>query len=612
MTTFFSSHRLLTLTAVCASAVVIAASAIPAQAAAQSSPALNASHSASHPVVAEVLDPEWEGVAEGDDAAGSEVEEGLDPAGAESDPSEEDGEAQAGDEGEREEGPGEEIGYPRGDYPALPLDKGVLRLSGENRYATAAQVAGRVTNASGHAETVFVASGASYADGLTIGALAAYTGSPVLLVQPNAVPAATAARVKALHPDRIVIAGGTGAVSDAALRTLSKSAPEARVERIGGADRYETAALISSHFPTGSPAFLATGTAFPDALSASAAASKLAGPVLLTPGFRSSSTAAAALAALQPASLHVVGGKWSHLDLSSMQSAAGTSSVEQLAGPDRYATSAAVARKFWETGSPTTVYATGRAFADAMVGVAAAKAFDAPILLTNGGCRTSEVAQAGSRQSRVVVLGGSGAVSDYAYNANCITPSPLRAVPTYKNGAYSFNIAWSGQQTGYWCGPASAYMVLGRLGLTRSVEGVPLSQAALASNAYIETERFGRTRWEGNHLGKGIQRWTGHDLYSQHPSPNPAALRSRVKDAFLKTGRPVMLHQTIKPDRPVINNQRNRDTTHVLVVNSYDPHTDTLTILDSAAGVVWPDSARSFKIKVADMAKYLVELGLYY
>ena len=506
----------------------------------------------------------------------------------------------------------EDAAFLPGIYPAQPAKKGMQRLAGTDRYATAAAVAARVANATDQVDTVFIASGQSYADGLTISALAAYSGSPMLLVQPTALPAVTKARITALNPKHIVIAGGQGAISDPVLNSLGKALPDAQIERIAGQDRYATAALIAERFPTGSSAFLATGQNFPDALAAAAAASKLGGPVLLTPGFRSDSATRESLRNLQPESVYLVGGQWSNSDINSVQSAAGVASAKKLTGADRYETSAAVAKQFWGATAETVVYATGRTFADAMVGASAARAFDAPILLTNGGCRTQAVAKVAANQSSMILLGGTAAVSDYAYTNTCITASKFQATPSFKNGTYSFNIAWAGQQTNYWCGPASAYMVLKRLGFSKSVQGHNLTQANLASNTYLETERNGRTLWPGNYMGQGIQRWTGRALYSQESSPNTTTLRNRIVNSFLKTGRPIMVHQTITPDLPIINNQRSRDTTHVLVVNSYNPQTDTVTLLDPAAGVVWPNAARSFTIKVGDLTKYLSALGLYY
>jgi len=54
-------------------------------------------------------------------------------------------------------------------------------------------------------------------------------------------------------------------------------------ERIGGKNRYDTAAVIAKHFhKTAQTAYLATGEDFPDALTAGLIAGKANAPLLLT------------------------------------------------------------------------------------------------------------------------------------------------------------------------------------------------------------------------------------------------------------------------------------------------------------------------------------------
>src|SRR5690606_20885373 len=83
-----------------------------------------------------------------------------------------------------------------------------------------------------------------------------------------------------LAPERIVLLGGTGAVSEAVAETLEDVAA---VERTYGTDRYGTAAEVAGDVAPGAPVvYLATGRDFPDALSGSAVAGAQDAPVLLT------------------------------------------------------------------------------------------------------------------------------------------------------------------------------------------------------------------------------------------------------------------------------------------------------------------------------------------
>ena len=79
------------------------------------------------------------------------------------------------------------------------------------------------------------------------------------------------------------IAGGTGAVSAGIASSLTGAA--FTVRRYAGEDRYGTSiALNRAAFPTAAGAYLATGTAFPDALTGAAAAGAKGRPLYLAPG----------------------------------------------------------------------------------------------------------------------------------------------------------------------------------------------------------------------------------------------------------------------------------------------------------------------------------------
>jgi hypothetical protein len=98
--------------------------------------------------------------------------------------------------------------------------------------------------------TVYVATGENFPDALGAGATGGVNAGPVLLVQRNAISAATLNEINRLEPFRIVIVGGTGVVSQAVEDQLKALSFGPIVVRLGGANRYETAALLSqSTFP---------------------------------------------------------------------------------------------------------------------------------------------------------------------------------------------------------------------------------------------------------------------------------------------------------------------------------------------------------------------------
>lgn len=182
----------------------------------------------------------------------------------------------------------------------------VTRLAGADRFATAAAVSAATFGRG--VSIAYVATGANYPDALAAIPLAARTGSPLLLTHGSGAPAATTRELQRLAPGRIVVLGGTGVVSDAVLRQLDPYTAGS-VTRIAGADRYATAAAIGAAFGTGRPAtYLATGTAYPDALAGGPAAARRDAPLLLVAPDRLPAPTAAQLDRIRPGRLVVLGG----------------------------------------------------------------------------------------------------------------------------------------------------------------------------------------------------------------------------------------------------------------------------------------------------------------
>jgi putative cell wall-binding protein len=188
-----------------------------------------------------------------------------------------------------------------------PTGGAVTRLAGADRYATAAAVSAAVFSPG--VSHVFLATGQNYPDGLAAGPAAALVGGPVLLVTPTAIPAATATELARLAPQRIIVVGSTGVISDAVAAALAPFA-SLGVERVAGLDRYATAAALSARFfsPAVAAAFAATGANFPDALAAGPAAAAWGGPLLLVKGSSLPASAAAEFARLDPGAIFIAGG----------------------------------------------------------------------------------------------------------------------------------------------------------------------------------------------------------------------------------------------------------------------------------------------------------------
>lgn len=154
----------------------------------------------------------------------------------------------------------------------------VTRVSGTDRFGTSVAVSRSAFP--GGADTVYVSTGRNWPDALSGGAAAVVQNAPVLLSDTSSVPSAVLAEIDRLDPSRIMLVGGTSAVSEAAaaqLRTI------ATTERISGADRYATALAVSQRVfgPDRPGVTIATGTDYPDALAGVPASRITRGPILL-------------------------------------------------------------------------------------------------------------------------------------------------------------------------------------------------------------------------------------------------------------------------------------------------------------------------------------------
>ncbi|MFP3465876.1 cell wall-binding repeat-containing protein [Leifsonia sp. SIMBA_070] len=258
------------------------------------------------------------------------------------------------------------------------------RVSGADRYFTSVAIS-QASYPDG-APVVYVASGTNYPDALSAGAAAAHQGGPLLLTAPWMLPATIANEIARLHPARIVVVGGVNAVTPAVVDALSGIVPD--VVRLAGGDRYDTSRIVAQYaFAPGTApiAYVASGSSFPDALSATGAAGSQGGPVLLTPaGDTTGATVGPTLAGLAPQRIAVVGGANavpSALD----RALTPIAPVKRLAGMDRFATNAAVTA-FAFTNAPTALIASGLDFPDALTGAAWGGHAHLPLLLAHGSC----------------------------------------------------------------------------------------------------------------------------------------------------------------------------------------------------------------------------------
>ena len=192
------------------------------------------------------------------------------------------------------------------------------------------------------------------------------------------------------------------------------------LERISGADRYETAIAVSrATWATGTvdTVVLATGEDYPDALCAAPLAAVVGGPVLLTTRNEVLPAVAEEIRRLGATRAYIVGGAAALSDdvIYQLRDGDGYVEAQRIGGADRYATSREIGQ-FVAYAAGSAMYqevflVRGDAFADAVSCSALAARRRIPILLTRPDVIDPETLEFVTRSYAVRIVGGTAAVS---------------------------------------------------------------------------------------------------------------------------------------------------------------------------------------------------------
>lgn len=175
----------------------------------------------------------------------------------------------------------------RARFPALVIE----RIHGANRYATAAAVANKVRQVTGvRPTTLFLASGESFPDALSLSAPAFLTKTPIILTPRATLHPSSLEVIRSLRPAGgsmdVYVAGGVGAVS-ASAADAAVAAAGGSMTRAAGINRYETSLIIAENsnefrWTQLAKVSIASGANFPDALASAPFSGAHEGPLLLT------------------------------------------------------------------------------------------------------------------------------------------------------------------------------------------------------------------------------------------------------------------------------------------------------------------------------------------
>lgn len=303
------------------------------------------------------------------------------------------------------------------------------RIFGQSRYDTAVEIA-KAYFPEG-ADTVVLVRGDISADALPAAPLARQYNAPLLLTLPHSLPDEVLAEIKALRAKRVIIIGGPGAVKTAVEEQLKTSLGSiVSIERIYGQTRSDTAYEIALRLEsrTGQAVLVngdKTGDTYPDALSIASWAAYYGVPILYGDSTQTQlpESAAKAIKELKVNRTLLIGGTTVLPKVLESQ----VPGAVRYGGTTRYDTNAAVLKNLQP--NPQMVYvATGRDFADALAGGAAAGRSNAWLVLTGADGTASGLTaeqenllkglQGGSEKGpEIYILGGPAVIPDKTLEA---------------------------------------------------------------------------------------------------------------------------------------------------------------------------------------------------
>ncbi|MDO5689877.1 MAG: Cna B-type domain-containing protein [Tissierellia bacterium] len=255
-----------------------------------------------------------------------------------------------------------------------------------------------------------------YPDSLTASVLAKAVNAPILLTPSNRLDERVAEEIRRLGANRAYIIGGEISITPSTLAEIKAITGE--VERIGGADRYETSALLANRVidivGNKHTATIASGEVFPDALTISPYAAKQGYPILLVQKNQIPKAVQDRIEGLSIEKTYISGGE-NTISQAVEEMLPGVQ--KRMWGPDRYGTAKSIAETMFAN-SKSSFIASGEVFPDALViGPIAAKE-DAPVLLVRLGDVPEVVSAylAASPLTRIIIAGGPDTISETVAN----------------------------------------------------------------------------------------------------------------------------------------------------------------------------------------------------
>ncbi|OAA93817.1 cell wall-binding repeat-containing protein [Clostridium coskatii] len=301
----------------------------------------------------------------------------------------------------------------------------ISRISGDNRYATAAKVA--VTNWT-TSDNVVLVSGEEYADAVSASSLAKKLDAPILLTTSNTLSPEAEYALNLLRIKNIYVIGGNASISQNIRDTLKSKYTLTELE---GSNRYETNIAVAKYLVklgvSASNIIVASGEGFADALSVSSVAAAKGQILLLANNNKNSIQSSINFAKINCSKAVIVGTRDVISD--SIKNTFGANATRVNGGANRFDTNLAVLKTFKSDLKNDNLYVANASaaipdnlYADALVASALAGKYSAPLVLVDkdGTDATNNamyyIKDTVSQNTHVQIIGGLSVIPDSIFD----------------------------------------------------------------------------------------------------------------------------------------------------------------------------------------------------
>jgi len=307
-------------------------------------------------------------------------------------------------------------------FPTIPTygstNKTSSRYEGPNRYSTATAIANKLKN--DKFANVVISYGYDFPDALSGSVLASKVNAPILLVGNsvgNSSETLNFIKNNVSKDGTIYLLGGEAVVKNEIVNDL-KNSGFTNFKRLGGANRYETNALINKELnvPKGTPVAIASALNFPDALSISGAAGKNQMPIFLV-GKDITQDTINRIKEISPSTIYIAGGTGVVSTKTENALRGITNNIVRFDGSDRYDTSLKIANHFSKNADNILV-ANALNFPDALSGSVLASKTNSPVILVppKGDVSKQKEFVDNNNVQHVIAVGGEDVVSKQVVN----------------------------------------------------------------------------------------------------------------------------------------------------------------------------------------------------